>query len=378
MSRVEALAFAYCKNLKKVYYDAKSAYVDNSGEVNPISSNPFEGCTSSEGYDLYIGDSVEVIPTYMFFQSQYGNKSIRNLVFGENSKCHTIRSSAFAQCHISSLNLPTSLRIIGSSAFSGNRYITELVLPEGVESVDASAFEHWDALTTVHIPSTLKYLAGATFRYSAKLTTFICAEESKYREINHSLVDTEDKVLMCGTNSSIIPDDGSVLSISSYAFASLDGITNVIVPNTITNILDGAFSGCANLESIELPDTLHIMSAQLFYQSFKLKSVNIPSGLQSIKSFALGYTAIETLTLPKTINHLGAFFTAYCPNLKEVTILSETAPSIDLTVSNEVIMFSGCNNLKTIRVGWSEGDIPGAPWGAPNPDVQIIYNYRGE
>ena len=378
VSRVEALAFAHCKNLKKVYYDAKSAYVDNSGEANTISSNPFEGCTSSEGYDLYIGDSVEVIPTYMFFQSQYGNKSIRNLVFGENSKCHTIRSSAFAQCHISSLDLPTSLRTIGSSAFSGNRYITELVLPEGVESVDASAFEHWDALTTVHIPSTLNYLAGATFRYSAKLTTFICAEKSKYREINHSLVDTKDKVLMCGTNSSVIPDDGSVLSISSYAFASLDGLTNVIVPNTVTNILDGAFSGCANLESIELPDTLHIMSAQLFYQSSKLKNVRIPSGLQSIKSFALGYTAIETLTLPKTLNHLGAYFTAYCPNLKEVTLLSETAPTIDLTVNNEVVMFSGCNNLKTIRVGWSEGDIPGAPWGAPNPDVQIIYNYRGE
>ena len=378
VTRVEALAFAHCKNLSKVYYDAKEAYVDNSGEANTISSNPFEGCTNTTGFDLYIGDDVEVIPTYMFFQSQYGNKSIRNLVFGENSKCHTIKSSAFSQSYISSLNLPASLRRIESSAFSGNREITELFIPEGVTFVDASAFEHWDALTTVHIPSTLEYLAGAAFRYSANLSTFICDERSNFREINHSLVNIKDKALLCGTSSTIIPDDGSVVSISSYAFASIDGIVSMTIPNTISTIGDAAFSSCSNLESIDLPDTLHTLNAQLFYQCTKLKDVRIPTGLQSIKSFALGYTDIDTLTLPKTVSHLGAYFASYCYNLREVALLSETAPSVDYTVSNEVKMFAGCDNLTTIKVGWGEGEIPGAPWGAPNPNVKIIYNYRGE
>ena len=378
VSVVKALAFGNCDKLQEVYYNATNAYVDNSGEQYTISSNPFEGCTSTTGFDVYVGDNVESIPTYMFFQSQYGNKAIRNLVFGENSKCTTIKSSAFSQCHISSMNLPTSLRRIESSAFSGNKYMTELVIPEGVTFVDASAFEHWDALTTVHIPSTLDYLAGVAFRYCANLSHFICKEGSKFAEINHSLVNTVDRALLCATNETIIPVDGSVTSISSYAFASLGGIVDVTVPDGITAIGDGAFSGCANLKSIYLPDSVTYLPAQIFYQSTNLSDIRLPNNLTAVRSFAFGYNSILSLTLPETITHLGGYFAAYCDKLQTVTLLSKTAPTMDKTLDGEIKLFNGCNNLTTINVGWSEGDVPGAPWGAPNPNVVVNYNYRGE
>jgi hypothetical protein len=36
--------------------------------------------------------------------------------------------------------------------------------------------------------------------------------------------------------------------------------------------------------------------------------------------------------------------------------------------------FSGCSNIKTINVPWSEGAVAGAPWGATN--ANIVYNYN--
>jgi hypothetical protein len=40
-------------------------------------------------------------------------------------------------------------------------------------------------------------------------------------------------------------------------------------------------------------------------------------------------------------------------------------------------LFSGCRNLKKIQVGWKEGEIPDAPWGAPT-GVEVIYEYKEE
>ena len=37
--------------------------------------------------------------------------------------------------------------------------------------------------------------------------------------------------------------------------------------------------------------------------------------------------------------------------------------------------FDGCKMLTTINVPWSEGEVAGAPWGAPN--ATINYNYTG-
>jgi hypothetical protein len=234
-------------------------------------------------------------------------------------------------------------------------------------------------LTTVHIPSTLDYLAGAAFRYCANLSHFVCKEDSKFAEINNSLVNKIDKVLLCATNDTIIPVDGSVTSISSYAFASLGGIVDITVPGTITSIGDGAFSGCPNLTSVYLPDSVTYLPAQLFYQSSNLYDIRLPNTLTAIRSFAFGYSAITSLTLPATLTHFGGYFAAYCEKLESVTFLSTKAPVVDKTLDGEIKMFNGCKNLRTIRVGWSEGELEGAPWGAPlGEEVEIIYNYRGE
>ena len=46
---------------------------------------------------------------------------------------------------------------------------------------------------------------------------------------------------------------GTVVSIESSAFADCNGITSVIIPDSVTSIGKGAFSGCSSLESITIP-----------------------------------------------------------------------------------------------------------------------------
>jgi hypothetical protein len=68
----------------------------------------------------------------------------------------TIGSSAFAECKLAEVNIPSSVRLIDSYAFSGGAYHS-VVLPEGVESVGDRAF-YSDSLRHVDFPSTIAVL----------------------------------------------------------------------------------------------------------------------------------------------------------------------------------------------------------------------------
>lgn len=67
------------------------------------------------------------------------------------------------------------------------------------------------------------------------------------------------------------------------------------------------------------------------------------------------------------IIHLSAFY--HCENLKTVTFKGK--PNY---IDNNI--FTLCDNLTTINVPWSEGEVHNAPWGAAN--ATINYNYTGE
>ncbi len=72
------------------------------------------------------------------------------------------------------------------------------------------------------------------------------ASENGYEVIGYNGIDTD--VIIPETHSGL-----PVVSISSSAFNGQSSITDIIVPNSVTLIGEGAFSGCSKLESITIP-----------------------------------------------------------------------------------------------------------------------------
>ena len=67
-----------------------------------------------------------------------------------------INLKAFESCSISTLSLPSSLKMIGQEAFMLTTSLKEISVPEGVISIEYAAFRDcWD-LETLRLPSTLK------------------------------------------------------------------------------------------------------------------------------------------------------------------------------------------------------------------------------
>ena len=71
-----------------------------------------------------------------------------------------------------------------------------------------------------------------------------------YRSDGNCLIDIQNKSLIAGCKTSVIPDDGSVTSIAQYAFWGHRGLEEITVPKAVTEVGEYAFYMCTRLENI--------------------------------------------------------------------------------------------------------------------------------
>lgn len=103
---------------------------------------------------------------------------------------------------------------------------------------------------------------------------------------NNELV-IEDDVLLCdctGLKSINIPN--SVTLISTCAFEHCIRLTSINIPNSITSIGNDAFSNCIKFTSIEIPNSVTTIGEFAFAFCRRLKTITIPNSVTSIGDYA--------------------------------------------------------------------------------------------
>ena len=180
-------AFNACPGLTEIIYNAKSA------ENLDISFFVFSKAgTSSDGLRVVIGDSVELIPAYLFANCT----GLKSVTIGNSVT--SIGAGAFYNCPgLTSVDIPHSVTSIGSAAFYDCTGLTSVTIPDSVTSIGSSAFSDCTGLKSVTIGN-------------------------------------------------------SVTSIGECAFKDCTGLTSVAIPNSVTSIVGRAFSGCTDLTSVTI------------------------------------------------------------------------------------------------------------------------------
>ena len=123
-------------------------------------------------------------------------------------------------------------------------------------------------------------------------------------------------------NSNTIEIPETVTSIGSYAFANTPICGSLIIPNSVTEIKEGAFENCRNLNSLKLPSNLKRI------ESFVFKSC--------------GFSG--SLTIPNSVTEIGHHTFYGCNNFTKELILSENLEKIGSYA------FAGCS-------GFSKGNL---------------------
>ena len=167
----------------------------------------------------------------------------------------SIAQSAFSGCDgLTALSLPDSLQRIGSYAFYDCENLQEIRIPDGVETIDPVAFGGCVSARTLRIGKGLRSLGAEAFNELPALGSIEVSEENPYfTGSGNCLVRKQDGMLLLGCRSSVIPDDGTVKGIGSGAFYHCAGLTELSLPDGVTEIKEYAFDECAGLAWLDIP-----------------------------------------------------------------------------------------------------------------------------
>ena len=261
------------------------------------------------------------------------------------------------------------------SVVSGDtEYKGDIVLPSEVPIYSTmykvtairDAFYRCSELTSVTIPGSITYISEGSFSYCNNLTSLMVESSNQHydsRDDCNAIIKTSTNVLVAGCRNTAIPN--SVTSIADGAFTGCSGLTSIAISSSVTTIgfsafrsctgltsvtipsrivRDYAFSGCTNLTSVTILEGVSRIDTQVFKDCTSLTSVTISDGVTELGGQIFqGCTSLTSVSIPNSVTRLGYSAFAYCTGLTSVTI------SNNVTVLEEGT-FKGCTSLKTIDI----------------------------
>ena len=140
-----------------------------------------------------------------------------------------------------------------------------------------------------------------------------------------------------------ITEEGELLS-SNKNLALQGGDGGVVIPEIVTSIGSGAFSGVEGLKQITIPETVKKIGSDAFSYNETLETVIIEDGVEEIGNYAFkGCSSLKSVTMTDSVTDLGQDAFRNCLSLEEVKL------SNNITVLKQY-SFEGCWKLKTIKL----------------------------
>ena len=252
-----------------------------------IGDYAFQNCTSLTS--ITIPDSVTSIGRGAF------SGCTAEIIWGGTPTITEIGENAFMSYAGASITIPDSVTSIGRSAFPG--CTAEIIWGDTptITEIGENAFTSY-AGTSITIPDSVTSIGESAFGYCPSLERLtVNLGNPVYHSAGNCIIETETGTLIQGCNNSVIPSDGSVTSIGSYAFFDCSGLTSITIPDSVTSIGGDAFRGCAFLTSVTIPDSVTSIGEDAFSGCLSLISVTIGNGVTSIggSAFVDCYKLIE-------------------------------------------------------------------------------------
>jgi hypothetical protein len=369
------------KNIVEVNIPENVIHDNITYEVVGIGFNSFTGCDYVKS--ILMPNTIRDVEYNAF----YSCSKVENIVW--SAGLEYIGGNAFSICYINDIHLPNSLRIIGDGIFMFNDYIKEIVIPANVEllgnevfydcanlekvtilatkiEVGAEAFALCDSLKEVYVPEeSLQYYEKSFDEYDFEVLSI----EALTNIDTLRAVPTKREVdfwngqfgyQITGDSEVYIADvqdgqDGSsqqpgmMYNYDNEILKDLVevNITDEVIYNNITYRIVGvghySFTGCFNVKSIRMPDTLRIIESDAFHDCSQVEYIIWSTKLESIGNYSFSLGKMNEVKLPESLIKIGDGSLWLNDNIKEIVI-----PAKIEMMGN--LVFLGCANLEKVTL----------------------------
>ena len=170
-------------------------------------------------------------------------------------------------------------------------------------------------------------------------------------------------------------DGYKVVGIGDGVFKGKTALRTVVIPDSVESIGNQAFSGCANLSSVQLPENEKFvtLSSRLFYECKKLKRVKIPNSIISIKDNVFNNCeSLEDVNLPNKLNSISYQVFMNVPITKITIPKSLETASGYYNGANICGAFYNCSTLKEVNFEERVTKIPSRLFAGCNGIEKIV------
>ena len=395
------------------WYDCTITTLEIGDGITSIGKNSFR---NSKITSVTLPDSVDRIGDYAFYNTSdlttvgFGNgvsyigeyaftTSKITVIDVKGTGDGVIGAHAFENCYsVTSINIGSGFVTIGEAAFKGcggvglKDYVSSITLGEGIITISDEAFYHADVRNLV-IPDSVKTIGASAFQSSIETLTLgkglttvgkwaFSSNNISTLNLNSVRITTdfnsnngklawdkaaEEITVTIGSEVEYIPSRMFELD-SNNALLKLKTVT---MSDSVTEIGEKAFYGCAGLTSLTLSASLETVGVSAFEGCTGLTALTIPETVKSI-----GRDGFKGCTGLKTVNYNAARFDAdpdyypfassgnaetgmtvtFGPNVKAIPAkifgYTNIGPTVTIPVGVESIgeyAFSNCGKIVTVN-----------------------------
>ncbi|MBE6740881.1 MAG: fibronectin type III domain-containing protein [Ruminococcaceae bacterium] len=355
--------FEGCDSLVSIKVASGNKYMDSRENCNAVISKKFSqmelACSKT-----VIPDSVKRIG-YGVFSNIKNLKKIYipasvNLIYDYISNCPNLESIVVDENnekYSSGNNCNALLSKDGRYLYSGCK---NTVIPEGVVDMDENAFYNCKGLKSINLPASFgdfeydeeydypEDLKAYTFKGCTSLESISVDENNKkYDSRNNcnAIIKTETNELILGCENTVIPETVTRLGFGAFSGEMVcDNLTEISIPDSVEYIGGNAFSYCKKLKNIKLPEGLKSLDWGVFENCTSLESVNIPKNITALNSSLFRYcTSLKSIELPEGLKTIGWNAFDNCTSLESIYIPKKVSEI-------KYNAFIGCSGLKEMKV----------------------------
>ena len=284
--------------------------------------------------------------------------SLEQVVFDENSQLQTIQNNAFSNCNVlKEIVIPASVISIKDNAFYNCDVLEQITFAEGslLQEIGSRAFQDCYYLRVVINHSNLPLTINNTnYGYVTYYAGYVGDGTSLEWVDGIHLIDTATQtyVKYVGSGTDVIIPE-TVTQIAAYAFYQNNKITSVVLPNSVVEIKHDAFYRCSAMTrfTISGDSNLTTIGDNAFFECTALTTFLFPKNFSNLTDQSFYGCTFDYITnLSSRDFYLSGTTINHISKIENAVQLVDNAYYID-TVEGVYVKYIGADENVTIPAG---------------------------